>query len=132
MDGQINHAYVIDHGEGLDYGSLDDTLDIQFYRSKLVIDFSKETTYDEIHDSHRAKQITKKVEFETSHKSPNIFFQNSPDKERNANNPLHIITKRNQYCLICLYGFGLLVISIGIILLVAGSINNSIDETVGT
>ena len=41
MDGQINPAYVSDHGEGLDYGSLDDTLDIEFYRSKLVIDFSK-------------------------------------------------------------------------------------------
>merc|ERR1712150_68366 len=74
----------------------------------------------------------KKVEFETSHKPPNICFLNSTDEERNANNPLHIITKRNQYCLICLYCFGLLVISIGIILLVAGSINNSIDETVGT
>ena len=132
MDGQINNAYVSDHGEGLDYGSLDDTLDIQFYRSKLVIDFSKENTYDERHDSHGPKRITKKVEFETSHKPPNIFFQNSTDEERNANNPLHIITKRNQYCLICLYGFGLLVISIGIILLVAGSINNSIEETVGT
>ena len=132
MDGQINPAYVSDHGEGLDYGSLDDTLDIEFYRSKLVIDFSKENSYDERQDSHMPKQITKKVEFETSHKSPNIFLQNSADEERNANNPLHIITKRNQYCLICLYGVGLLVISIGIILLVAGSINNSIDETVGT
>ena len=132
MEGRINKAYVSENGEELDYTYLDDTVDMEFYRSKLVIDFSKENSYDERYDSHRPKQITKKVEFETSHKSPNIFFQNSTEEERNSNNPLHIITKRNQYCLICLYCFGLLVISIGIILLVAGSINNLIEETVGT
>ena len=131
MEGQINKAYVSDYGEGLEYASLDDTVDMEFYTSQLVIDFSKENISDDGNDNHRPKQITKRVEFMTAQKSPDSFSQNSSNEERNEINQHYIINKRNQFCLICLYGFGLLVISIGIILLVAGSINNSIDGTEG-
>ena len=83
MDGEINNAYVSDHVEGLDYGSLDDTLDIEFYRSKLVIDFSKENISDDGNDNHRPKHITKRVEFMTAQKSPDNFSRNSSSEERN-------------------------------------------------
>ena len=132
MEGRINKAYVSDNGEEIDYAYLDDTVDMEFYRSKLVIDFSKENICDNRNDNHRSKHITDRVEFETAHKSPEGFSQNSFNEQRNETNQHYIINKRNQFCLICLYGFGLLVISIGIILLVAGSINNSIGGTEGT
>ena len=97
MEGQINKAYVSDNGEEIDYAYLDDTVDMEFYRSKLVIDFSKENICDNRNDNHRSKHITDRVEFETAHKSPDGFSQNSVNEQRNEISQHYIINKRNHF-----------------------------------
>ena len=147
MDGHTNFAYIDDNDKELDDGTIDRDIEPSFYSSKLVIDFSKEDS-PQI-EQRTYKSPTKRIEFETSRSRHSDDF-GTPSRDSwkneepefrtrktrfnqtiryspNMNNNENVATveeKQHKKKLIILYCIGLILVTIGIALIIVGSISN--------
>ena len=147
MDGHTNFAYIDDNDKELDDGTIDRDIEPSFYSSKLVIDFSKEDSPQIAQRTY--KSPTKRIEFETSRSRHSDDFRTpSSDSWKNEepefrtrktrfnqtircspnmNNSQNMAAeeeKQHKKKLIILYCIGLILVTIGIALIIVGSISN--------
>ena len=123
MEGQTNWAYVNDNGETIEYGTIDNVIDNAFYRSKLVIEFSRENSPECNEQNTTVTSVTKRIELETSRcdkAEKRVTFSSNDDQQHEETKRLN----QKRIMIYCLYCIGLVIIAIGIFLVIVGSIKN--------
>ena len=122
MEGKTNWAYINDNDETLETGSIENG----FYRSKLVIDFSREDLPDCTEENESYVSPTKRIEIETAHKknSKKVRFSTNDVQHEGTNSSIKVKCSK----LFFLYCIGFVLIAIGLSLITIGIIYSPKNE----